>query len=450
MIAITPRPMLALAMVGAMASTSVAQPYSINPDWRLVDRGSLRFAPDDTQLDAWMVANGDAPGKGDVKLVVDLLDRRTRLYKGRRPCFSHGPRTWRPQRAPTLRPGSFFQAHVLGSAPDLDKVVFSYAFFDLHLAEGEASFASLVSGKSPQVATKSKVEHTASANELELYVRLAAELEDLKMRMMERGVDQKAIVDAILTYLAGSVEARLKVSLDQLKALGDTLLTIVALDHQGTFAGLAAGAIRQINSLQAWKTVSDLSVQVEDADGLEVIITGTKDTDKVFERKLTLYTGGGFKIDGSAGVGITDLMDDEYGTRSRERTYAPGSGTGDTTVTELVIRAKDGGELRVGVTALVHAYYRLWPFLNVGLTTGLMTTDQSQLVYQGGLSLILGRGQRMILSGGMATARVDRLASGYTEGDVVKDDASIPIDQVQETGFWFGVSYNLTAERRMR
>jgi hypothetical protein len=59
-----------------------------------------------------------------------------------------------------------------------------------------------------------------------------------------------------------------------------------------------------------------------------------------------------------------------------------------------------------------------------------------------GPSLIIGKGQRIVLTSGLMGGKADRLARGLSEGDVYSEQ-TIPLKSVYELGFFVGVSFNV-------
>lgn len=59
-----------------------------------------------------------------------------------------------------------------------------------------------------------------------------------------------------------------------------------------------------------------------------------------------------------------------------------------------------------------------------------------------GPSLVIGKGQRIVLTGGLTGTKVDRLALGLKVGDAY-GESIVPLKSVYELGFFFGVSFNV-------
>ncbi len=61
-----------------------------------------------------------------------------------------------------------------------------------------------------------------------------------------------------------------------------------------------------------------------------------------------------------------------------------------------------------------------------------------------GPSLLLGKGERIVLNAGIMGGKVERLSQGYQIGDVYTGDAiQLPTKSVYELGYYLGVSFNL-------
>jgi len=207
-----------------------------------------------------------------------------------------------------------------------------------------------------------------------------------------------------------------------------------------------------------------LPVQIENADQSIFTFHSYKKGQKVGEFKYSFFNKGGFKIDFSSGLFATGLIDKKYafsGSRFKIDTthsYIPvwdkdnnvtvmkDSITGYTTRSERQI-VKGGGEnFNIGLGVLLHAYTRWGKRINGGISIGGIIDNQSTIKYTGGGSLLLGREQRLIITGGIALGKINKLADGLIESEWITPGTSqtSPATELKWSSSWFvGVTYNL-------
>jgi hypothetical protein len=139
---------------------------------------------------------------------------------------------------------------------------------------------------------------------------------------------------------------------------------------------------------------------------------------------------GGLKINASIGISFASYFE-------RPQSYF---------VREGRIRADDLDPFTPVITSFVHFYPQGRRQVALGGTFGLgigIGGEGSGLQnYMLGPSLILGRGQRIVFSGGLMTGKVNRLGKGYQVGDAY-DGTELPDKSIYEMGAFFGISFNL-------
>jgi hypothetical protein len=100
------------------------------------------------------------------------------------------------------------------------------------------------------------------------------------------------------------------------------------------------------------------------------------------------------------------------------------------------------------VTSYIHFYGQskgnvsLAGTLGLGLDLGGNGSAAGLSNYFLGPSLIIGKGQRIVLTSGLMGGKADRLARGLREGDMYSEQ-TIPLKSVYELGFFVGVSFNV-------
>jgi hypothetical protein len=158
------------------------------------------------------------------------------------------------------------------------------------------------------------------------------------------------------------------------------------------------------------------------------------------EIEYTFDVKGGIKITMSTGIMLSmGLYDREYSIGPVEE---------DTTM--MAITEDNNHDIfRPTIGAMMHVLYRTSGSVTGGLAIGLGTdvTSLSALQIFAGGSLVLGRDERFILSGGFAASPVDYLNGKYELGKTYAKDQIDESDLTKETfrpGWFIGFSYNLT------
>ncbi len=158
------------------------------------------------------------------------------------------------------------------------------------------------------------------------------------------------------------------------------------------------------------------------------------------EIEYTFDVKGGIKITMSTGIMLSmGLYDREYSIGPVEE---------DTTM--MAITEDNNHDIfRPTIGAMMHVLYRTSGSVTGGLAIGLGTdvTSLSALQIFAGGSLVLGRDERFILSGGFAASPVDYLNGKYELGRTYAKDQIDESDLTKETfrpGWFIGFSYNLT------
>ncbi|WP_130855597.1 hypothetical protein [Olivibacter jilunii] len=186
-------------------------------------------------------------------------------------------------------------------------------------------------------------------------------------------------------------------------------------------------------------------IQLENAD--EVVFNlDIKGKDKVLNafqvpaQSFAVPIHGGIKVDFSTGFYYSNIKNEKYALRDFQ--------VNDTTsMKELVPDGGSGGT--VGISALAHIYPRnLIPYVSPSLTFGVgKSLDVNYSLLLGG-SIIIGKAQRLVLSGGWNfTNRKVLSAANYTnEGNfkpLPTSETEVKYRSDFKTGWFAGISYNL-------
>ena len=209
--------------------------------------------------------------------------------------------------------------------------------------------------------------------------------------------------------------------------------------------------------LRAFKKFIFSTQQVKNSDGTKFTIKqfdGAKqeggDIIKEFNNK------GGFKLDFSSGLYSTTLKDYRYTTRStsvNDTTFfvddyfnTTDSILGISSRDENQIIREDEGSFSIGVAVYSHFYWRTSRKVNVSLTLGFGVNNDALTNYMLGGSLLLGKEQRLAVSGGAAFGQVERLASGLEIGQNFQvpnnQPDAIPTRKEWNVSWFVGITYN--------
>ena len=240
-------------------------------------------------------------------------------------------------------------------------------------------------------------------------------------------------------------------------------LTGILQEFRTKYLPLSKKIAEIVNALNAvsYRAIS-YRIQPNGADVIRFDVEIKKKTETT-PKKLNyeVMIRGGVKIDFSTGVFFSNLLDHNF-TVSDTAFQVLGDSANpfnstygfnianDTILTRNTISRNDEGSFNVGVASMAHIYIRTGskiatPTLSVGLGF-----DQDQKIrYLGGAGVILGRQQRFIFSGGFVAGQVERLHSQlqgrpFYDGTQVSSTTS----RVWEMGGFFGVTFNLTANRQ--
>jgi hypothetical protein len=158
-----------------------------------------------------------------------------------------------------------------------------------------------------------------------------------------------------------------------------------------------------------------------------------------------------FRITASVGIYTTGLVDHRFAF-VRDSTQTGTKIVNGDTISVFGARqriVRDNSEEKyslLGAAAFGHFEYHLRPNLGLGLTLGAGVQNDGPRILLGP-SVLLGNSQRLIISGGFAGGRVTRLATGYSEGQLLQNPTSSQVPtRTLNTGSWFfSLSYNMSS-----
>jgi hypothetical protein len=153
---------------------------------------------------------------------------------------------------------------------------------------------------------------------------------------------------------------------------------------------------------------------------------------------IKVAVAGGFKVNASIGVAFGQFFD-------RPQSYF---------IRDQRIRAEDNDSFYPVISSFFHFYSQskgntsFGGAFGIGLPVTGSNAGQSASFFLGP-SLIIGRSERLVLSGGLMGSQVERLAQGYNVGDLLVSDANVvPTKDVYEMGYFLGLSFNVIGSNR--
>ena len=153
---------------------------------------------------------------------------------------------------------------------------------------------------------------------------------------------------------------------------------------------------------------------------------------------------GGWKADFSVGPTFS------FGDGAKdEKYYFENTGTDG----EATLKQRDNNNaVSPGLAAMMHFYRRSgkdfsWGGM-MGVGAGFQAVDDADVSFYTGLSAVLGKSQKIMLSAGVSFLKVDRLKEGEYAVDTVYNTANVTLGDVTEkvikSSFFLSISYSLT------
>lgn len=192
-----------------------------------------------------------------------------------------------------------------------------------------------------------------------------------------------------------------------------------------------------------------LPVQAGNHDVLRFTMQIGEQGKPTVKRTYDVNLFGGFKADFSSGLIFTGLHDAAYVLRTEMPANTNLSGGGASALPDTAavnrIESQKTGTFDVGLGVMGHFYWRTAWFMTPAISLGAMTTSNSDIRYFGGVSLMFGQEQRLVLSAGIAAGAVNRLAAPYALGDPFVGPGPVPTVSVNKMKGFLGITYNLKA-----
>lgn len=193
--------------------------------------------------------------------------------------------------------------------------------------------------------------------------------------------------------------------------------------------------INEMQQLKLYNYLLPVDINGKNIDAVEVTVeryARNKATPPLDKYSYNIWVKGGVKIDVSAGVFISSLMDKEYEIR--------GTGANQT------IWDKKKGDYDFGFGSTVNLSLRSADWVRPTLSLGALFTTNQKFQLLTGIGIILGKEERIILQGGVSMGRTSSIMGDYkTDGSVGYDlgtSGTIPTNDKFTFGHFFGISYN--------
>lgn len=370
--------------------------------------------------------------------------------------------------------GSDLQFRLINYDPDVNGIEIATDFTDLNL-ELQSRFEGFLTGTVPSSASSDvAVAHsddtdpavaldiTAQAKaQAELFNRLRSDLQqlfsdlqtlDLADKINNRNgllVVKREVAHRIMELLAFDPDGQ---DAFVIRAREIAVNAHLNSERAMTLLGAASSAAKYYSLIDKFGAFNRLPVHIENKDALNVAITfrdaGTHT--QVDRSTFQLWNQGGLKIDFSAGLMWTKLIDQEF-TSSYSRTVVQRDTSitgGDTTVTvtnveKRRIARQDGSDFKIGAGLLAHAYWRTGWAVSPALSAGFMLNNSSVVNYLIGGSLAFGHDSRVILTIGTAFGKVKQLKTGYAiGGELDGGTTDVPTEDVWKNDLFFGLGFN--------
>ncbi|MCB0531347.1 MAG: hypothetical protein H6574_09770 [Lewinellaceae bacterium] len=148
---------------------------------------------------------------------------------------------------------------------------------------------------------------------------------------------------------------------------------------------------------------------------------------------ITLSVYGGLRINASLGVGFGQFFDRPL----------------DYYVRDSIIGSTEKDAFNPYLTSFVHFYRQSRSDVSLGGSFGVGIplggeNGLDNVAFFLGPSLVLGRGQRIVLSAGLLGGKVNKLNGGYEVGDTfARDSSELQTESRYELGYFVGLSFNL-------
>ena len=258
------------------------------------------------------------------------------------------------------------------------------------------------------------------------------------------GVDDKLDVPSIIKYYS-SIITRIKLSAPEIKEKATTTEEKEKVDEiinetVGIFNVRSHYQLASFyNSINEQKFTVNKFIKKPNADDIIVNVTLSPNAEFSNEKmiksvEIPLLVNGGVKIDFSTGIFVSNLVDDVYLNKPN---YENGS------ITSYNLIKEDENPIGYGLAGYMHTYWRTHKDFNVALSLGVGIDQNTQVKIMPGLSLIVGRKERLVINAGFAFGKVKQLSKEQDTERLYSSKIDPIYSEPYKLGWSVGISYNL-------
>ena len=257
-------------------------------------------------------------------------------------------------------------------------------------------------------------------------------------------VDDKLDVPSIIKHYS-SIITRIKLSAPAIKVKATTaeekqkvdeiLKETVGIYNVKSYYKLASF----YSSINEQKFTVNKFIKKPNADDIIINVTLNPNSQYSKEKmtksvEIPLLVNGGVKIDFSTGLFVSNLVDDVYLNKPNYEN--------DLIIGYNLIK-EDENPIGYGLAGYMHTYWRThWDF-NVALTLGVGIDQNTQVKIMPGISLIVGRKERLVINGGFAFGKVKQLSKVQDTERLYSSKVEPIYSEPYKLGWSVGISYNL-------
>ncbi|WP_342327572.1 hypothetical protein [Pedobacter sp. FW305-3-2-15-E-R2A2] len=166
--------------------------------------------------------------------------------------------------------------------------------------------------------------------------------------------------------------------------------------------------------------------------------------------KVSFPIFGGFKVDVSPGLFYSFHQQQKYALRTDSTAIITDGTTTYSRYKTIITEKQSKGN--VGFSSLLHFYSRWTRDVNFALSLGVGLTleDTPQVRYLLGGSLLIGRVNRIAVSGGYSFGKINQLSGKYTDSKTAVSDTSLDTYKVLKGAAFIALSYNIPLLNRKK
>jgi hypothetical protein len=205
--------------------------------------------------------------------------------------------------------------------------------------------------------------------------------------------------------------------------------------------------VQYLGNPETYRIVSAPIQPTKDLVIFDVDIKTKKGLDYNNERKFTYkeYTKGGVRYDFSTGL--------VFGFGINDYSFTTENVTVGTDNMSRIIEKKNTNEYLPSIGAMLHVSLRSHRLVSFGLTVGasISTTELDLNSLYPGLSILIGKTEKIIITAGPALKKINYLKSDYEIGKLYPAGtlpATLETEPTYRQGWFVGLTYNLTNNQK--